>query len=115
MPGDNEEINTLCQRDLSQLDAVQAQQLLVSRVGRFASSFESRMLTFLLFSFHIRRTRGPRKMIFCICNYQSFVSVCAENNLGSVNIHRIIILIWHGVWLLDLQRFLRGKNRREFW
>ena len=29
-----------------------------------ASSFESRMLTFLLFSFHIRRTRGPRKMIF---------------------------------------------------
>ena len=33
--GDNEEINTLCQCDLSQLDAVQAQQLLVSRVGRF--------------------------------------------------------------------------------
>ena len=77
-----------------------------------ASSFESRMLTFLLFSFHIRRTRGPRKMIFCICNYQSFVSVCAENNLGSVNIHRIIILIWHGVWLLDLQRFLRKKKQK---
>ena len=84
-------------------------------VSYSASSFESRMLTFLLFSFHIRRTRGPRKMIFCICNYQSFVSVCAENNLGSVNIHRIIILIWHGVWLLDLQRFLRQKNRRELW
>ena len=42
------------------------------------------MLTFLLFSFHRRRTRGPSKMIFCIYNYQSFVSVCAENNLGSV-------------------------------
>ena len=80
-----------------------------------ASSFESKMLAFLLFSFHRRRTRGPRKMIFCVCNYQSFVSVCAENNLGSVNIHRIIILIWHGVWLLDLQRFLRQKNRRELW
>ena len=68
------------------------------------------MPTFLLFSFHIRRTRGPRKIIFCICNYQSFVSVCAENNLGSVNIHRIIILIWHGVWLLDLQRGALVRN-----
>ena len=45
------------------------------------------MLTSLLFSFHKRITRGPRKIIFCICNYQSFVSVCAENNLGTVNIH----------------------------
>ena len=64
-----------------------------------ASSFESKMLTFLLFSF---RTRGPRKMIFCICNYQSFVSVCAEYNLGSVNIHRIIILIWHGGLVINI-------------